>query len=232
MRLEEADYEGSVGHHELRLDQRLAEIREGLRLGRPYPVAVDLVDSLVEDPAYRLVKGTEEYKKLVVYLTRAIAEATRATIAFQSGDYAFQPTDPILVQPMPKKRDPAASFSALVDRFEAVNRRGVTPQTMQDTRTSVLLLADFHPDLDPADIRRTHVVEWRDWLDRLPRGASRTRPFAGLSMRDAVAANEREGAPVISRTAVNKHLSGPRPLSLFSRFAIFETVAREHPVAC
>ena len=173
---------------------------------------------LVADEAKRIArargidlpKSGTDFRRLAQGLQRAELEALARVKERDQGNWAGEPGDKLIRPPVSgMAAAPGETIMDLFANYAAENPDNVKQNTLDQSRMAVQLFAGLVGERFPvAKIDKKALRTWKGLLLKYPVKASETAAFRGMSLREIVAANEKEGKPAISTRTVNRYLSG------------------------
>ena len=200
-----------------------------------------------------IIHDEVSYLTLCRGMMRALLEATRKAAAEDDGNFAFEPTDPLVAAPQPQPPQPpmtstgvsgavqvvsaaptGPTIGSLVDSFivQKANGGKVAAKTQMDYRASLtLFLQVVGKDCPITAITPDHVVEFKDLLITCP---TNFRKRLGTdSMKEAIALNAVRGkaerlTSLDPKTINEKYLSN---IKTFFDWAITNRKIKESPAS-
>ncbi|KQY16307.1 integrase [Rhizobium sp. Root73] len=156
--------------------------------------------------------GSDEYRELCTLMIRAEVEGLQRTLERDKGDFTGTPKDPIVKPATGSAREASAPGETIMELFETYARENpnqIKPDTLAQARRDVGLFLDFVGNTFPVHrIDKKAVREWKDLLLQYPVKASETKAFEGMKLAQIVKHNATVKKPAISKTTVNRYLSG------------------------
>ncbi len=190
-----------------------------------YSHVLDDAEFLLNYEAFSLAVDDPLYGELLQQLMRARLEAARRWSEHDQGLIGEEPRDNFFKTPasaravassMPK----VPPLPPLFERYALARRDALKPNTIDDSRKTVLRFSEFVGMARSADmIERAEARTWRDLLRDWPQYANQASEFHGLDFKRVLEANKRIGRAPISLRTANKYLAD---LSTF-----FECLMRE-----
>jgi len=171
--------------------------------------AEPILDAMIEAGDVVLVKGTPDYRDACKAILRARSEVVERQLERDKGDFGGTPSDPLLVDrapTLPAMAKPLSTLgsarvlgehsvkplSELVPMFH--QERTVRPATAEEHRNAVRMWEEFIGESKPAcEITRQDVLAYKRMLLRTP--SNYTKRFPGLSLPEAVEANDKRATP-------------------------------------
>jgi integrase len=173
-----------------------------------------IADRLIERRGWNIGTDSETHERLVRMIAENFMDGFRTALARDSGL-----PDPEPIHAHTKRASEHGSGGAdptivdMLDRYAARRRvEGKREDSIQQDRKIIELFADFVGrrralrSITPVDAR-----DFRDTIERLPIGLTKRSAYAGLTIRQAAARADAEGAVRLSPTTVSKYLSTLSP---------------------
>ncbi|KAB0679513.1 DUF6538 domain-containing protein [Aureimonas leprariae] len=209
---------------------KLADLRKHLPLGETALVAHE-VDAYVEDHKLLVERKGGQWNEIARRMMRAEIEGLERTLERDRGDYGEAPRDPIVKPAAGGSRERAEPGEGIMELFEIYareNPKGIATDTLNQARRDVGTFAETLGRSAPARrIDKRAVREWKALLVRAPVKWQETKAFAGMTLAQAVRANDAIGKPVITARTVNRYLAG---LGSFAAWLVAHGYLEANPV--
>jgi integrase len=189
----------------------LAMLRKHLATGETALISW-AADGVIERERLLIEAGSPAYRDLCQRLQRAQIQALERAAERDVGKFDGVATDPLVTPPDPTMGNkfalPGESIMELYDRFKTEKAGSARPDTWDQNRKIVKLLAEFIGETSHVSaITRKAVRDWKHKLALWPLKAGQMKVFDGLSFRKVIDANVALGKPTISQKTINKYLS-------------------------
>lgn len=211
---------------------KLAELRKHLVKNETALIAHE-VDDYLEKNRLLVQRGTPDWISLARHMMRAEVEALQRTLERDRGDYTGRPADPLVKPAMGQRRavnevaPPGESIAEALVAFKRENPRNVSKSRIEESCRDIgIFIETVGPGFPMAKISKKHVREWKTLLMGYPLRATEVVAFRGMTMAQAVRANETLKRPVLSDRTVNRYLSS---LSAFCAWAEANGYIAENP---
>jgi integrase len=190
---------------------QLAELRKHLATGETALIEWK-ADDVIQSERLLIAKGSPAYRDLCQRLQRAQIQVLERAAERDVGNWSGVPTDAIVVpaDPTQGKRvaAPGETLMELYDKFKAERIGDARPDTWDQNRKIVKLIAEFVGEASHVSvITRKGVRNWKQELARWPVKAADSKAFEGMSFRKVIEANETVKKPTISQKSINKYLA-------------------------
>jgi integrase len=198
--------------------QARSKSRGLLTSGDPAKALEAVAESVGEHLAARhaiLRKDTPTYRKVAMGVQRGEMEALKRMDERDAMDWTGVPADPLIKRAeKPKAALPGSRIVDLYERFLKQRASDIRPDTINQNRQVIQFFAEFvGEDLPVTELKRRHVVEWRDQLYFLPTKARQVAELKSLKFKQAIAKNQTLGRPTLDPKTINRYLSALSPFA-------------------
>lgn len=210
---DEAEWNAYVADRTVRADKRIRQMNTG-DLSQLHGPAREL--ALRE--GWRLAEGSSLFRQFVERLATATLDAMTVERKQLAGEFAVEPTSPLVRGELNRVAHTAAPGEALLEQFDAYERECLRASSKrpdvlkQDRKVVEQFVAFVGADRRVDSITPAYVREFRDLASRLPTRWREREELRGLGMRDAADKADRLGLPRVTLITVNKYLSTLSPL--------------------
>jgi integrase len=169
------------------------------------------IDELLKVFRINLDSNSPSYRELGLAMLRAYVKAIEAVAQRDKGEVVETPE---IVDP----QQPSCSASAtLRAAYEGWKKSGARPaNTLREFQYAVDRFTELHGDLPVAQIRRPHVLRFREALQEMP--LRRSGKLLTATLLELVEwSKEHTGVPKVSAETVNKLLGGVQAVCVWAR---------------
>ncbi|MBC2834488.1 site-specific integrase [Paragemmobacter straminiformis] len=201
---------------------KLSELKRHLASNITVLVA-DAVDDYLTKNKFKIARSTPEWVSLARLFMRAEIDALERTMERDVGNYEGVPKDPLIKQPSQERGSPHGSaapgetIAEALEAFRKENPRNVSKSRIDEACRDIgIFIQTVGLRFPIANVTKKHVRDWKALLMKYPVRATEVVDLRGLTIAEAVAANEKLKRPVLSDRTVNRYLSS---LSAFCSWA-------------
>ena len=189
------------------IDALDAEARQAIAEGDVHTVR-PLAFRLLEEAGLEADDKSKVFKTFMIALLRGRRELLAMERRRVLGDYAVQPSDPLISQALSGGPIVAAKVRTVVDMidgFVADNTPKWAPSTRKATEAPLRIMKEFFgADRDVATLGRDDGRALHDLVKALPVNYAKRRELKGLGLIDVVAKGRELGLPTLAPKTVNE----------------------------